>query len=542
MPRFAAIDLGSNALRLRIVEADAPLAAGRGSQGVLPLLRDEPQSRFREVLSVRAPVRLGSEVFVTGKLAGTTLGLACAALRDFRQAMDAHRVDVYRATATSAVREAKNGQVLVERARREAGIELEVIEGIEEARLIQLAVVRRLELAECRAILVDVGGGSTEVTWLDRGRAAVSMSLPMGTVRLLENFLRGAPTVDDTRRRLLEEYVDRALGEVLPRLEKASFDVLVGTGGTMDTLADLCGVKTASGQRAADVSQIRRLVDRLAGMTVEARREAYGLRPDRADTLVPAGIIFLKAAEAFRATHVVAPGVGLKEGILEELSDKHFHVWDEEREARNVLDASARIGARYHFDEAHGRLVEALATRLFDDLAPLHGLGARDRLLLRVAALLHDVGDYVRYDGHHKHSYYLILHSDIMGLSPEDRGIVANVARYHRKGPPDLAHANFRELGKDDRARVRALAALLRLADALDREHLGKVRGVRAEVDRARRRVVLHVDGDEERELEEWTLRAKSELFRDVFDLEPWIAGGRPSTPPRAHTSSRPAR
>ena len=172
--------------------------------------------------SLRAPVRLGSEVFVTGRLAAASIGQACAALREFRQAMDAAKVDAYRATATSAVREASNGATLVERARREAGIELEVIEGIEEARLIQLAVVRRLGLEDRRALLVDVGGGSTELTYLDRGRNAFAMSLPVGTVRLLETYLRGAKTVDRARQKLLFEGVDRALAEAVPQLQQAA--------------------------------------------------------------------------------------------------------------------------------------------------------------------------------------------------------------------------------------------------------------------------------------------------------------------------------
>ena len=194
-----------------------------------------------------------------------------------------------------------------------------------------------------------------------------------------------------------------------------------------------------------------------------------------------------------RSAAIVAPGVGLKEGILEELVDKYFHVWDAAGEAQTVLAACARLGRRYQFDEAHGTLVSDLAAQLFDDLRDVHAMGDRDRLLLRAAAMLHDVGDFVRYDGHHKHSYYLILHSDIMGLTPDERAIVANVARYHRKSTPDPSHPNFRDLDKDARGKVRGLAAILRIADALDREHLGKIDGVQASVDTAKRRVVLHV-------------------------------------------------
>ena len=535
MPRFAALDLGSNALRLRIVEAHA----ANGGREQLSLLPEAPAA-FREVVSLRAPVRLGSEVFVTGKLAMASIGQACAALREFRDAMDTAKVDVYRATATSAVREASNGLTLVERARREAGIELEVIEGVEEARLIQLAVVRRLGLADRRALLVDVGGGSTELTYLDGGKAAWSTSLPIGTVRLLEMYLRGARTVDPARQKLLVEGVDRALAEAVPHLRKRPFEVLVGTGGSVDTLVELCPLKGgfAGFPRAVDVPTTRTLLARLFALTAEQRRETFGLRPDRADTIVTAASIFLRVAEVFKAGAIVAPGVGLKEGILEELIDKHFDRWDRESEAKSVHDACLRLGHRYGFDQDHGERVAGFAAQLFDDMKGFHGWDERDRLLLRAAALLHDIGDYVRYDGHHKHSYYLIQHSDIMGLSPDERAIVANVARYHRKSPPDPSHPNFRDLDKDARSKVRGLAAILRIADALDREHLGKVKSVRASVDAARRRLVLAVTGDEDRELEEWTVRAKSELLRDVFDLDLELS---PSSSSRPQPASAPS-
>jgi exopolyphosphatase / guanosine-5'-triphosphate,3'-diphosphate pyrophosphatase len=524
MPRFAALDVGSNALRLRVIEAQAPSrAVDRSQLTLLPSERESPTG-WRELLSLRAPVRLGTEVFVTGKLAPASIG----------QAMDQLGVDAYRATATSAVREASNGATLVERARREARIELEVIEGVEEARLIQLAVVRRLKLEERRALLVDVGGGSTEVTFLDRGQGAFAMSLSMGTVRLLETFLnterkrRGdsAPTgkVDREQMKMMSETIDRAFAEVVPQVKRTS-ELLIGTGGNVETLADLCPVRGAMpGQRAIDVAQMRALIAKMATMTTEERRTTYSLRPDRADTIIPASLIFLKAAEAFRLASVTVPGAGLKEGILEELVDKYFDVWDEAGEAKSVLLACRRLGVRYAFDEAHAEHVARFATQLFDDLQPVHAFNARDRLLLQAAALLHDIGDYVRYDGHHKHSYYLVMHAEILGLLPEERAVVANIARYHRKSPPDIDHPNFRELDKVSRGKVRGLSAILRVADALDREHRGKVHDARAEVDTVKRRVSLYLDGPEERELEEWTVKHKSELFRDVFDLDVVIA------------------
>ena len=523
MPRFAALDLGSNALRLRIVEAQAGLP-GREQLSLLP---DGGQIGWREVVSLRSPVRLGAEVFLTGKLAASSIGQATGALREFRQAMDDAKVDAYRATATSAVREASNGTTLVERARREAGIELEVIEGIEEARLIQLAVVRRLNLSDKRALLVDVGGGSTELTYLDKGRSKWAVSLPIGTVRLLEMFVRKPLAIDKRRQTLLFEGVDRVLAEAVPVLKKLPFDFVVGTGGSVDTLSELCAMKGghAGYPRAVDVGLMKTLLGKLFGMTPDQRRDTFGLRPDRADTIVTAASIFLRVAETFNASALVAPGVGLKEGILEELVDRYFDRWDKEADASSVIDGCVRLGKRYGFDQAHGELVATLATSLFDSMIGYHGFGDRERLLLRAAAMLHDVGDYVRYDGHHKHSYYLILNSDIMGLTPDERAIVANVARYHRKSSPDPSHPNFRDLDKDARAKVRGLAAILRIADALDREHLGKVQSVKADIDPKARRMNLAIVGDEHRELEEWTVRAKSELFRDVYDLEVNVGG-----------------
>jgi exopolyphosphatase/guanosine-5'-triphosphate,3'-diphosphate pyrophosphatase len=520
MPRFAAIDVGSNALRLRIVEASAPRHGGSSEAQLALLGGGDGHDEWRDVVSHRSAVRLGTEVFVSGRLAPASIGQACGALRDFRDEMDRTKVDAYRAIATSAVREAKNGATLVERARREAGIDVDVIEGIEEARLIQLAVMRRLALADKRALLVDVGGGSTELTLIEAGKTAFTMSLPVGTVRILEAYLKGHKTVDRKTERLLEEAIDRALGEALPAI--GTVEVLVGTGGNVDTLHDLCPTK--GGGRAVDVAAARALYKKLCAMSTSERRDAYQLRPDRADTIVPATAIFLRLAAVLKQPSILSPGVGLGTGILEELVDKFFHVWDAAGEAERVVEACMRLGRRYHYDEAHARAVCKSATQLFDDLQAVHAFGERDRLLLRAAATLHDIGDYVHYSGHHKHSYYLIQHADIMGITPGERAIVANIARYHRKGPPDTAHPNFRDLDKEARGKVRGLAAILRIADALDREHKQKIESVRAAVDRGGSKVTLFLRGSEDRELEEWTVGSKAALWRDVYDLDVVIA------------------
>jgi exopolyphosphatase/guanosine-5'-triphosphate,3'-diphosphate pyrophosphatase len=269
---------------------------------------------------------------------------------------------------------------------------------------------------------------------------------------------------------------------------------------------------------AIDVGRMRSLLGELWPLSPGERAARWGLRPDRADVIVPAAAVLLRIAETFRAGAIVAPGVGLKEGILEELTAKHFARWDWEVDERAVEDACVRLGRRYQFDEAHGRHVAALATHMFDDLGARHGLGRRDRLLLHAGALLHDIGDFVRYEGHHRHGHYLIEHSDIMGLSGEERAIVASLARYHRKSPPDPSHPNFRALSREDRQKVRVLAGILRVADALDREHRQKVRDVAASVEKGRLR--LKLAADDAIELEEWTVDRKADLLREVLGLD----------------------
>lgn len=521
MARLAAIDIGSNAIRLRVVDVDPPVMTDGGARF----------HAFRDVLVDRAPVRLGHDVFTKGYIETSVIGAACEALRRFRTSMDAAKVDRYRAVATSAAREAKNGDLFVERSLREAGIHVEVIEGVEEARLVQLAIVERVALEARTALLVDIGGGSTELTLLRDKKPMFSRSLPVGTVRLVEAFLEDGGPVDRSHRRLVEEYVDRVCTEAVREaleLSGGRVDQVLGTGGNIETLADLCPMPSAFPEgRAIEVRAMRELLEVLSQKTVDERAAAYALRPDRADTIIPAGLVLSRLAELVGVTSLGAPGVGLKEGVLVDLAREHFLPRDVDfPDPSAITDACLRLGRRYHFHERHGIVVAQFATQIFDALAGRHRMTPRDRLLLQAASILHDVGDFVRYEGHHKHSYYLIANSDVMGLSPVEREVVANVARYHRKSPPHTDHENFRALSREDRGRVKALAAILRIADALDREHLDKVTSLSPRVEGEA--LVLELEGREDRTLEEWTVIAKAGMMREAFGLEVRIEGASP--------------
>lgn len=496
MPRFAAIDVGSNASRLLVVEAEAA-------------------DRVRHIASERIPVRLGHSVFLTGQLEKESIDDCVAAMRQFHVTMDDLRVDRHRAVVTASAREADNARELLDRVRNEAGIELEAIEGIEEARLVHLAVKTRVSLEDKRALLCDLGGGSFEVTEFIGDNNRFSVSLEIGTVRLLESFFDGGTQpVTKEQEHVVHEYLTRVLAPIAPRLRRKSYHLVVGTGGNFEAIAQLCPVRGA-GVPTIDVPQARSLLRRMGKLTAKERRAAYGLRADRADVIVPALHVLLALAELARTTRVVAPGVGLKEGIAYELVDRHFRVWDFHVEENAAVQAAVQLGRHYHFDEGHATQVDRIASRLFDGLARVHKLGAKDRRTLRMAALLHDVGDFVGTASHHKHTQYIIEQTDIMGLPREERMVVGCIARYHRRAMPSMKHPTYAKLSPHDRVRVRKLAAILRLADALDRGHHSKIRelGLQVRPDR----VYLDVRGEEDLSLEAWTVARKSALFEAVF-------------------------
>jgi exopolyphosphatase/guanosine-5'-triphosphate,3'-diphosphate pyrophosphatase len=492
--RFASIDMGSNASRLRIVEAVAP-------------------GDVREVKSMRVPVRLGHGVFVTGRLDPKTIDDAVAVLRAFHEAMEDANVHRYRAVVTASARECKNADELLRRARSEAGISLEAIDGSEEARLVRLAVGRAVNLTGRRALLADLGGGSLELTDVDGLDPLYSTSLEIGTVRLLEAFLTVGKPVKPQQERMLREYLERMLHPVVEHLSKKRYDLVIGTGGNFDAIAQLAPALRRPG--TIDVRKAITLKNRLVKLSPAKRRTTFGLRADRADVIAPALYILEAITELAPTDVVLAPGVGLKEGILVELVEKYFRVWDYKREESNAIDAAIQLGRRYHFDEGHARSVESLAMTLFDDLAQLHKLGPADRLALRIATLLHDVGDFIHYASHHKHSQYVIEHSDLLGLSPAERIVVACVARYHRRSLPSPKHTSYGTLSVLDRTRVRKLSAILRIADALDREHLAKVRRVSAKIGKGV--IVLEIEGKGDVSLETWTVERKALAFTKTF-------------------------
>lgn len=500
MKNIAAIDAGSNGIRMAVA-------------------RLSPDGQVQNLSSVRAPVRLGADAFAQGQITEPTMQAATDAFVRFQKSAADLMVTHLRAVATSALREARNSDVLVDRIARESGIQVEVISGEEESRLIHLAVSKVVDLRDRRAMLIDIGGGSVEVTLTEGGNIVSSESYRMGTVRLLQKFSadgRSRPSFN----RMVKEYAGATRRRLDHEIGKQGVDLCIGTGGNIEEMGELAKkLFRRESARLITLKDLAELVELLGGMTAPERVERLSLRPDRADVIMPAGVVLQSLARTGGVREVLIPGVGLKDGILWDLAAQALP-----RPARQeqVWSSARHLGEKYQLDTEHGEVVADLARQIFDQAAPLHGLGADERLVLEVAALLHDVGYYVNAINHDRHGHYLLENSFLFGLSEREQAVVANIVRYHRKTAPTLEHGHFKALQPRDRLLVNKLCALLRLADGIDTGHAGRVRRVALQSAKSRWTLVLEGEGD--LALEKWTLTKRRLLFQDVYGVELAIA------------------
>ncbi|MBE0604073.1 MAG: Ppx/GppA family phosphatase [Deltaproteobacteria bacterium] len=460
MARIAAIVIGSNAIRFYVVET-----AG------------EPP--YRVVENLREPIRLGGDVFLTGKIREENLRKAEAAFRKFRLLLKSHGVQTVRAVATSATREASNAELLLSRLERASGIRIEIIDGQEEARLITLAVGKKIPLGKKSAVIVDLGGGSVEITFVENGRITLADSHNFGAVRLLD-MLSSAEDGARGAGQLLNEYMD-LIGLKLSRWKNGKKAALfIATGGNIEAVAAIPDVDAEPhpdypGVLRIRAAQLRRLMEQLSGMSLKSRMERFGLREDRADVILPACFVYHRIAELNGSEEIIVPRVSLKDGIVHGILEREKGV-EHLLDLREQVCVSCReLAARYRLDPKHSGKAAELALQLYDATESIHGFGKQERIYLEAAALLHDIGYFIGMRGHHKHSHYIIANTEIVGLSPPERLVVAGIARYHRKAAP-ASHPEFVALPKKDRDIVRSLSAMLRLAEALDREYVGALR------------------------------------------------------------------
>lgn len=498
MQTIAAIDVGSNAMRITV---------GR-------IVYD---GKVEAIENLRLPVRLGQDAFTTGIVSEETTQQAVDAFTRFRKITDDYQVEKIRAVATSAMRETTNSDLLIDRIARSTGIEIEIISGEEEARLIHLAVAQAVNLKNKHALLIDIGGGSVEVTLSQNGNILSTESYNMGTVRLLKN-LSGEKNSGMPFHKLVREYAEAARHRIDREIGSKKIDICVGTGGNIEEMGKLRQkLFKRDSDRAITLEELDKLVETLSRMKVEERMRKFKLKPDRADVILPASIVLQMIAHEAKIKEVTIPNVGLKDGILWDMA---YRLQESARVSprEQVRTSALRLGEKYQFDAEHAKLVAHHAGRLFDQSQALHNLDEENKLLLEIGALLHDIGHFINTVDHNKHGYYILKASPLIGLPEDQQNIVANIMLYHRKSTPSVDDESFRALTPKERLVVLKLSALMRLADGLDMSHTGRVKDIQLEQKKNTWKLKLQGKGD--LMLERWTLEKRQRLFQDVFGVK----------------------
>jgi exopolyphosphatase/guanosine-5'-triphosphate,3'-diphosphate pyrophosphatase len=501
-PRVVAVlDMGATAIRLVIAE----VAGGR----------------LRVLEEASRGVLLGRDTFSGSAIKPRTADGAFAALDGFRQIMDGYGVSQVRAVATSAVREARNGDLFLDRVHSRSGIEFEIINEAEEARLLYLAVRDSLRrhpaMKGAWTLIAEVGGGSSSLTLLRYGQPERSGVYALGAVRLRQRLdLRRYG--HDLQVALLKRVIANVIDEIRVEIPLHKVTQFVAVGGDMRLAAShIQAQEGAEHAREIPREALLTFASDIEKLDDDALVSRFRLPAIEADTLMPSMLIYATLLGETAARRVIVADASLRSGVLIDLAEPEAQTAADDFE-HQVLASAEALGHRFRFDKDHGRHVSMLATRLFDELSDEHRLAKRDRLLLQTASLLHDVGIHVSLRSHHKHSQYMLAAAQIFGLSTDETAVVANVARYHRGSLPQRSHLPYLELDEHERRLVNKLAALLRIANALDAEHLQKVKDVRFV--RTEKTWVLELVGVGDITMEQIAAAARADLFTEVFGRE----------------------
>ncbi|MBJ6724963.1 Ppx/GppA phosphatase family protein [Geomesophilobacter sediminis] len=504
--RFAAVDIGTNSIRSIIVQVDA--------NGKYKILDDE-----------KVLVRLGEGLNQTGKLAPAACERAIEALSRQKKIIDGYKVRAIDAVATSAVRKAANGAAFVKEIQEKVGLEINVISGEEEAELAALSAFHNFDLEGVRHLIFDIGGGSLELITAQGSHVEEMRSLELGAVFLTETFLKGDPVPPDDYKKL-RKYIRRELKEQYAN-ERGSFQCLIGSGGTVTSIAAM--VTALRRERYDSIhgyellrSEVVHLLAGLVRKTNKERRATPGLNPDRADIIVAGVTVVDELMDFFQVNVLKVNERGIREGLILRGLRKQA-LLPQERQRRTWRSSILEFARSCHFDEEHCLHVAKLALEIFQSLANRYKMGDREKRLLEAASLMHDVGYFINYSSHHKHSYHLIRHADLFGFTPRERELIANIARYHRKALPKKKHEEFMRLSPEDRLLVSRLGGIVRICDGLDRRRNGVVEAVDCRLDGTT--LHLRLVGHDDISVELFGARTKGDLLELAFDLKLAIQG-----------------
>ncbi len=507
--RIAAIDIGTNSIHMVIARSTGPGAF-------------EVVDREREV------VQVGRGSFISGRLRAEAIQRTADALARFVRLARRHQVDRILCTATAAVREARNGGDFLAAARAASGVTPRVIPGEEEGRLIYLGIKSAIQLGPDAALMVDIGGGSAQLVVGNDERMMFAVSAPLGALRLTERMIESDPP---SRRELqrLARCVRKGLRDPLEAVAEHEPVAAYGSSGSIHALAHVAHwmeygqpIRQINGH-VLSLDALQRLTRRLRKMSVAERERLPGIDAKRAEIIVPGAEVLSTVLSRLGLEEITVSDFGVREGLVTDWLASHAQEVSRLDQVENLkLRSVLQLASKFEPNLPHAQHVAKLALALFDGMRARHGLGDAEREALNYAALLHDIGSAIGYDGHAEHAYYIIRHGNLRGLSDDEVELIANVARFHSKAKPRKREKSYRDLAKTNRKAVRWLAALLRIAEGLDRSHYQLVRGVR--VMRGRDAVTMRVSARGDAQLELWAARRRSDLLAELIDAPVRIA------------------
>jgi exopolyphosphatase/guanosine-5'-triphosphate,3'-diphosphate pyrophosphatase len=463
--RIAAIDIGTNSIHMIVVNV-------------------RPDLSFDVIDREKDMVRLGAGGLDGRSLTTSAMAAGLQTLAKFKRLAESNKVDEIIAAATSATREAENGGDFIAEVARQTGIRIKVISGTEEARLIHLAAAYGVDVGSGTAGVIDIGGGSVEITLGTATHLTLGKSFKTGVIRLSEHFVRTDPLSARDERRLVK-HLNRTMSGYLAQIEKAGFDRIIGTSGTILSLGALALVEDDGGvpeelrNQRVSARSLRRVRKRLVAADIEERLKMPGLDPRRADLSVAGSVLLDTILRGLGAEDITLCDLALREGlVLDYIRRNSARIRKVERYPDVRRRSVVELGERCGYWSEHAQQVARLALSIFDQTRSVHGLGDREREWLEFAALLHDVGVHISYDRHHRHSYYLIKNGGLRGFEPQEIEVIALVARYHRQATPKKSHDGYGDLNGTLRGTVRVLSAIVRLAEGLDRSHAQALAGI----------------------------------------------------------------
>ena len=508
MPTFAAIDIGSNSVRLKI----SRLQAGR----------------LKEVHEDREVTRLGEGVFGGGSLSPEAMAQTVQVLRRFNRAVQEWGTDSVKVVATAALRDARNSRTFVEWVRSTTGWTIEIISGLEEARLIHLGIISASRLGAHNVLLADLGGGSCELTLSRNGQLRDTVSLPLGAVRLTGEFLQHDPPRKSELKRL-QGFVTREITRVQDRIKSARVGLVIATSGTAAALvgmgSKISRSRTSSRPNYVTREMVRRIATQITRLPLEQRKKVPGIGPRRAEIICAGTVVYAELLERCHLPGFRYSALGLRDGILAQMAAEYDRSTRSGRAIESERwESIKRAVEHYRVDMHHALHVRDSALMLFSSLKSVHQLPSEYLEWLSAAAMLYEVGDYVNRNGHHRHTYYIIANSEILGYTPQQRRIIGSIARYLGKSRPTPGDGPMSALTPEEQEGVAKASVLLRIARAL---HMGRsqaVGGVTVSARNGKVSMKLTPRGKASVDLEVWAIEKDRSYFREVFGRELSVA------------------